>query len=692
MQNNDVATGTADNTVRSAVYYIAPGGNDNNLGTLDSPFATIQKAHDLVSPGDTIYLRGGTYRPPIDQMTRLSKSGTEGAPIRLVAYADEQPVIDGSEWTRRQTAAGGKALIWQTGDYWHVKGLEMINSSRSAYVAESVSNSIWEDLNLHDNDNSGLNIFGEGTENNLVLGGDFHHNFDPFRNGQDADGINIKGGSGKGNVVRGARLYANSDDGMDFFNFKDAITVENTWAYDNGYDLWNAGDAFEGDGSGFRLAGGEASELADLSHVIRNNLAWGNAARGFNYNSSQGAMQVYNNTSYDNGTVNYAFSKGMHELRNNVSVGEQPVQIEGNVDDANNSWTLDVTADSQDFLSVDDTEAKGTRQAGGALPETNFLKLAENSDLVDAGVDLGATFFGSAPDLGAFEQGATPEEEPVSPPAIDPPIEEPIELPISPPVELPLPPVEDPDPEPLPEPVPSSDLPERVARYGFDITYGDTIFDDSFAGIDNSGTLHGVTREEGDQRGRHVLFDGDDAIKIPNSRDINLGIHPERSVSLWFKVDDKSIDSRKQVLYEEGGGWRGLNAYVYDDSLYVGGWNNPPAGGRNQESGWDGTWLKTDGIASDQWHQLVFVLDGGKDVAANALTAYLDGEVFGSGEGSQLWGHSGGIGLGSVNRGTRFHDGASFSGPQGLAGAIDNVDIFNEALSAEQVQAYPEFV
>ena len=36
-------------------------------------------------------------------------------------------------------------------------------------------------------------------------------------------------------------------------------------------------------------------------------------------------------------------------------------------------------------------------------PDIDFLFLAEDSDLIDAGIDLGIPYFGNAPDLGAFE-------------------------------------------------------------------------------------------------------------------------------------------------------------------------------------------------------------------------------------------------------------------------------------------------
>jgi hypothetical protein len=43
-------------------YYVAPTGSDSNPGTSSQPFRTIQKAADLVDPGDTVIVRDGVYK------------------------------------------------------------------------------------------------------------------------------------------------------------------------------------------------------------------------------------------------------------------------------------------------------------------------------------------------------------------------------------------------------------------------------------------------------------------------------------------------------------------------------------------------------------------------------------------------------------------------------------------------------
>jgi hypothetical protein len=70
---------------------------------------------------------------------------------------------------------------------------------------------------------------------------------------------------------------------------------------------------------------------------------------------------------------------------------------------ANNCWTLPVTVDASDFVSLDASQLTLPRKADGSLPDVTFMHLVAGSDLIDVGMDVGLTYTGSAPDLGAFE-------------------------------------------------------------------------------------------------------------------------------------------------------------------------------------------------------------------------------------------------------------------------------------------------
>ena len=187
-----------------------------------------------------------------------------------------------------------------------------------------------------------------------------------------------------------------------------------------------------------------------------------------------------------------------------------------------------------------------------------------------------------------------------------------------------------------------------------------------------------------DLEGGAIALYGEEVVKVKNSRDINLGEHSERTVSLRFKADEGiGTSSGKQVLYEEGAYARGLNIYLDNDELYVGGWNRP-----GRESGWQGTWLSAGKVSADEWHRVDLILDGGREIAEGALRGYLNGEQFGEGAGSQLWGHSGGIGIGGIHGGTRFHDGGKSFDGSGFVGAIDDVMLFNKALSGSEINSF----
>jgi len=51
--------------------FVAPDGDDTNPGSIDQPLASMQKAQELVSAGDTVYIRGGSYDVTEDQISQV---------------------------------------------------------------------------------------------------------------------------------------------------------------------------------------------------------------------------------------------------------------------------------------------------------------------------------------------------------------------------------------------------------------------------------------------------------------------------------------------------------------------------------------------------------------------------------------------------------------------------------------------
>ena len=184
-------------------------------------------------------------------------------------------------------------------------------------------------------------------------------------------------------------------------------------------------------------------------------------------------------------------------------------------------------------------------------------------------------------------------------------------------------------------------------------------------------------------------FDGsNDFVAIPNSNDINTGSnnHSQKTIEAWFSVNDKSVASRKQTIYEQGGTVRGLNIYVYGGSLYVGGWNEP-----NSESNWNpGTFLSTNAIENNSWYHVALTLGGGSSVTNNAFKGYLNGVQFGSGEGSKLWNHGGDVTI-ARNKDTKFHDG-DYNSAKYFDGKIDEVRLWNITRTEAQIASKKDTV
>ena len=178
-------------------------------------------------------------------------------------------------------------------------------------------------------------------------------------------------------------------------------------------------------------------------------------------------------------------------------------------------------------------------------------------------------------------------------------------------------------------------------------------------------------------------FNNNDYVRIESSSDINSGIHSQHTVEAWFRTNNKNSNTR-QIIYEQGGGTRGLNIYIQSGRLYVGGWNR-----RSSESNWSGTWDYTTNIVNNTWHHVALTLSGGSSVTNNALKFYLDGANVVSGPGSRLWGHNP-ANIGRTVSGSRYHNGTGNG--YTFNGKIDEVRIWNVARSQSEINALKDTV
>jgi MYXO-CTERM domain-containing protein len=166
------------------------------------------------------------------------------------------------------------------------------------------------------------------------------------------------------------------------------------------------------------------SSQTGIRHLVQQNVAWSNGAAGFYANHSTGGNTWYNNTSYNNGTQYNMLASSFdssgnvtgtiilsgshaHIMRNNIGYPDKNSNMDG-VDSSFNTWDLGITPAASDFASISDTGCDGARAADGSMPTAcAFMHLTAGSRMIDKGTNVMLPYVAAAPDLGAFEYGAT---------------------------------------------------------------------------------------------------------------------------------------------------------------------------------------------------------------------------------------------------------------------------------------------
>ena len=271
------------------VYYMATtadGGSDSNDGkSLEKPFASLRKAIETMGAGDTLYIRGGTYKVTADQImvtdktintqavnattapsgkdttyTRIynfSKTGDSSNPISFIGYPGERPVFDFSAITAAVVKPSASdayrriAAFHVSGKYHYFKNFELIgvqqnNSSKNqceSIRVDAGSRNTFENLAIHDGMGIGLALWNSSSDN-LILNCDAYNNVDTKSDtasngdgiGGDTDGF---GGhpnkNGGGNLFVGCRAWCNSDDGFDLISAYSKVELQSCWAMQNGW-------------------------------------------------------------------------------------------------------------------------------------------------------------------------------------------------------------------------------------------------------------------------------------------------------------------------------------------------------------------------------------------------------------------------------------------------------------------------
>jgi pectate lyase len=383
-----------------------------------------------------VYLRGGTYyldntnftvtNNPWAIVNNINKSG-----ISYIAYPGELPVFD---FTNVQPTGYRVTAFYVTASSCVFKGFDVVgveitiagtHTQSECFRIGGGSFNRFEQLRMHDG--MGIGWYLTDGTSNLVLNCDAWNNrgLDSGSLGNiDGFGCHPSHASGTGNVLKGCRSWFNSDDGYDCINSFALVTFDHCWSFYNGY--FTNFTSSTGDGNGIKAGGygvsGGSFPTPIPHHIVRFCLTVRNRASGFYANHHLDGQVWLNNTAYRNNinfnmlcSTNNASSAGDcpgydHVMKNNIgylATSSEVSNLGPSNDTTFNFFTLPVTVNAADFVSLDESQLTAPRQANGDLPVLTCLALTNGSDCIDAGTNLGFAFYGTAPDLGAFEHGPT---------------------------------------------------------------------------------------------------------------------------------------------------------------------------------------------------------------------------------------------------------------------------------------------
>lgn len=100
-------------------YYVSPEGSDSYAGTLESPFGTVQKGCNMLSPGDTLYIKAGVYNEKLE----INSSGTKNSYITIRPYGQDRVILSGEGNSERSGI-----IHIKNESYVRINGLELRNS------------------------------------------------------------------------------------------------------------------------------------------------------------------------------------------------------------------------------------------------------------------------------------------------------------------------------------------------------------------------------------------------------------------------------------------------------------------------------------------------------------------------------------------------------------------------------------
>lgn len=217
----------------AASYYVAANGLDTNPGSEAQPWQTIQKAANVLAPGDTVYVRSGTY-----SKVTVNVSGSVTGAVTFCNYPGETPVIDATGVT--PPAEDTALFLLANRSYVTIQGFELRNYKTTntslipagIFLSGSCQHVQIRNCHIHDIWNTGGNTSNSGNAFGIaVYGSSKTPATDIIIDGNNVH--DLKTGASESVVINGNVTYAqvtnntvhdNNNIGIDFIGFEGTVS------------------------------------------------------------------------------------------------------------------------------------------------------------------------------------------------------------------------------------------------------------------------------------------------------------------------------------------------------------------------------------------------------------------------------------------------------------------------------------
>jgi parallel beta-helix repeat protein len=330
LQSNNNLQNSVTAASRQKTYYIDVNNGDNrhNGSSEKLAFKTINKAQDLVNPGDVVYVKNGTYHENVT----LKRSGTPDKWISYRAFPGHKPYVVGTQ----------DGTFKVEGNYLEIVGFKITSTEDGSGIHVGNGNHHTKVIKNEIQDSGCGGVSGQETDYLHIEGNIIYRN--AFRSPFLCSGISIYQAKpfdnkpGFHNIIRGNISYAN----------------ENKRAKADGQVT---------DGNGIIIddfmhtQGQKKLPKYNAATLIENNIVFDNGGRGIHVFQSNN-VTIRNNTTFknmksvnlegtSNGEITAMFSANL-KIYNNIAYAADRAK-QTFVDDysANNFWDYNLSYNGQ---------------------------------------------------------------------------------------------------------------------------------------------------------------------------------------------------------------------------------------------------------------------------------------------------------------------------------------------------------